>query len=43
MVNDVLKQLDGTTLNIIVMHDAGGDRTQTVTALDKLIPAIRAQ
>lgn len=29
--------------NIIVMHDAGGDRSQTVAALDRLIPELQAE
>ncbi len=28
---------------ILLMHDAGGDRSQTVEALDKLIPALQQQ
>jgi cellulose synthase/poly-beta-1,6-N-acetylglucosamine synthase-like glycosyltransferase/peptidoglycan/xylan/chitin deacetylase (PgdA/CDA1 family) len=27
---------------VVLMHDAGGDRSQTVAALDQLIPALRA-
>jgi cellulose synthase/poly-beta-1,6-N-acetylglucosamine synthase-like glycosyltransferase/peptidoglycan/xylan/chitin deacetylase (PgdA/CDA1 family) len=27
---------------VVLMHDAGGDRAQTVAALDKLLPALRA-
>ncbi|MBS1724996.1 MAG: glycosyltransferase [Armatimonadetes bacterium] len=29
--------------NIILLHDAGGDRSQTVAALDLLIPALKAR
>ena len=29
--------------NIILLHDAGGDRAQTVIALDRLIPRLQAQ
>ncbi|HBX80013.1 MAG: glycosyltransferase [Propionibacteriaceae bacterium] len=32
----------GTTGQIIVFHDAGGDRSQTVAALDQLIPKLQA-
>ncbi|WIX75491.1 bifunctional polysaccharide deacetylase/glycosyltransferase family 2 protein [Amycolatopsis carbonis] len=28
---------------VLLMHDAGGDRSQTVAALDRLIPALQAQ
>jgi peptidoglycan-N-acetylglucosamine deacetylase len=28
---------------VILMHDAGGDRTQTIEALEKLIPQLREQ
>jgi cellulose synthase/poly-beta-1,6-N-acetylglucosamine synthase-like glycosyltransferase/peptidoglycan/xylan/chitin deacetylase (PgdA/CDA1 family) len=31
---------DGTSGATILMHDAGGDRTETVQALDKLIPEL---
>ncbi len=29
--------------NIILLHDGGGDRSQTVAALDKLLPILKAQ
>ena len=29
----------GTDGQILLMHDAGGDRSQTVAALDRLLPA----
>jgi cellulose synthase/poly-beta-1,6-N-acetylglucosamine synthase-like glycosyltransferase/peptidoglycan/xylan/chitin deacetylase (PgdA/CDA1 family) len=32
---------DGSRGAIILMHDAGGDRAQTVAALDRLIPALQ--
>jgi cellulose synthase/poly-beta-1,6-N-acetylglucosamine synthase-like glycosyltransferase/peptidoglycan/xylan/chitin deacetylase (PgdA/CDA1 family) len=28
---------------IVLLHDAGGDRTETVAALDRLVPALRAR
>ena len=28
---------------VILMHDAGGDRSQTIAALDRLLPALRAR
>uniref|UniRef100_UPI000A77CDC2 bifunctional polysaccharide deacetylase/glycosyltransferase family 2 protein n=1 Tax=Peterkaempfera griseoplana TaxID=66896 RepID=UPI000A77CDC2 len=31
----------GTAGQIVLMHDAGGDRAQTVSALDRLVPALR--
>ncbi|MEV7417784.1 bifunctional polysaccharide deacetylase/glycosyltransferase family 2 protein [Streptomyces sp. NPDC089919] len=33
----------GTAGQIVLMHDAGGDRSQTVAALDRLIPQLRAR
>ncbi|MGY4923962.1 bifunctional polysaccharide deacetylase/glycosyltransferase family 2 protein [Streptomyces sp. 900105755] len=33
----------GKTGQIVLMHDAGGDRSQTVAALDTLIPRLKAQ
>lgn len=33
----------GRTGGIILMHDGGGDRSQTVAALDRLIPALRVR
>jgi peptidoglycan/xylan/chitin deacetylase (PgdA/CDA1 family) len=29
--------------NIVLMHDGGGDRSQTVAALDKMLPTLKAQ
>ena len=43
IVENVVTQLEATRSNIIVMHDAGGDRTQTVAALKKLIPVLQAK
>ncbi|HEY7272450.1 MAG TPA: bifunctional polysaccharide deacetylase/glycosyltransferase family 2 protein [Actinoplanes sp.] len=28
---------------IVLLHDAGGDRTETIAALDRLVPALRAR
>ncbi|MGW4649614.1 bifunctional polysaccharide deacetylase/glycosyltransferase family 2 protein [Kitasatospora sp. NPDC004289] len=33
----------GTAGEIVLMHDAGGDRSQTVAALDRLIPELQAR
>ncbi|GAA0955801.1 glycosyltransferase [Kribbella koreensis] len=33
----------GTSGQILLMHDAGGDRSQTVAALQKLIPVLKAR
>lgn len=41
IVARVLHDLELTNGNVIVMHDAGGDRRQTVTALQTLIPLLR--
>jgi peptidoglycan/xylan/chitin deacetylase (PgdA/CDA1 family) len=43
---DVLVQRlrDGITPGaVVLMHDGGGDRSQTVTAVDRIIPELRAQ
>jgi len=41
IVQNVLGRLEESGSNVVVMHDAGGDRGQTVQALAKLIPALR--
>jgi cellulose synthase/poly-beta-1,6-N-acetylglucosamine synthase-like glycosyltransferase/peptidoglycan/xylan/chitin deacetylase (PgdA/CDA1 family)/spore germination protein YaaH len=41
IVDAVLRQAEDG--NIILFHDGGGDRTQTVAALPKIIDALRAQ
>lgn len=43
IVDNVVNQLADSKSNIIVMHDAGGNRTQTVAALKKLIPLLKSQ
>lgn len=43
IVNNVVTQLKQSGSNIIVMHDAGGNRTQTVKALKKLIPLLKSE
>nr|WP_232328267.1 bifunctional polysaccharide deacetylase/glycosyltransferase family 2 protein [Kibdelosporangium sp. MJ126-NF4] len=40
VVNSIPK---GTRGAVVLMHDAGGDRSQTVAALDRLIPVLRAE
>jgi len=42
IVNNVLSQL-GPDNHVIVMHDSGGDRSQTITALKILIPKLRSE
>jgi len=39
--NIVMRDLVATGGHIIVFHDGGGDRSQTVAALDRLIPTLR--
>jgi cellulose synthase/poly-beta-1,6-N-acetylglucosamine synthase-like glycosyltransferase/spore germination protein YaaH/peptidoglycan/xylan/chitin deacetylase (PgdA/CDA1 family) len=39
---NVMNGLAATGGRIVVFHDGGGDRTQTVEAVDRLIPALRA-
>ncbi len=41
IVDSVLRQADKG--NIILLHDGGGDRSQTLTALPKVIDALRAR
>ncbi|MEV8506994.1 bifunctional polysaccharide deacetylase/glycosyltransferase family 2 protein [Actinoplanes sp. NPDC051475] len=36
-------QPEGDTGAVVMMHDSGGDRAQTVAALDRLIPALQAK
>lgn len=43
IVGNVLGQLRGTGSNVVVMHDSGGNRAQTVEALEKLIPLLQKQ
>lgn len=41
IVTNVVTGLRQTGANIVVFHDAGGDRRQTVEALERLIPMLR--
>ena len=43
IINNVLTGLKNPDNHVIVMHDAGGDRSQTVAALKILIPELKAQ
>jgi cellulose synthase/poly-beta-1,6-N-acetylglucosamine synthase-like glycosyltransferase len=43
IVENVLTGLRNTGGNVIVFHDAGGDRRQTVAAVDRLIPLLRRE
>ncbi|MEI6132203.1 MAG: polysaccharide deacetylase family protein [Bacillota bacterium] len=42
IVESTMKQLKDTGSNIIVMHDAGGNREQTVEAVKRLIPLLKS-
>ena len=42
IVNTVLAQVQNKNNHVIVMHDAGGDRSETVKALAILIPKLQA-
>jgi peptidoglycan-N-acetylglucosamine deacetylase len=42
IVENVIGQLKDSESNIIVMHDAGGNRAQTVAALKVLIPELKS-
>jgi len=41
IIDNIINQLNDTGSNIIVMHDSGGNRSQTVAALAKLIPLLK--
>jgi len=43
IVSSTLSQLEDTGGNIILLHDSGGDRSQTVAALPKLIETLQAK
>ena len=43
IVDNVISRLYTTGSNIVLMHDAGGDRQQTVDALNRIIPLLKAQ
>jgi len=43
IVNNVLTKIKTSDNHVIVMHDAGGNRSQTVAALKILIPELKAQ
>ncbi len=43
IVNGVLSQTEAGLGNIVLLHDSGGDRSQTVKALPKIIEALRAK
>jgi len=44
-VDQILRKVipDGDGGNIVLFHDAGGDRTQTIEALDRYIPLMKAR
>lgn len=43
IVRNVLKHLKPNGPNIVLMHDGGGDRSETVAALRKLLPLLRRE
>ncbi|MBV9922635.1 MAG: glycosyltransferase, partial [Pseudonocardia sp.] len=43
IVRNAIPKPDATTGSIVLMHDAGGDRTETITALDRYIPLMKAK
>ena len=43
IVSNATPKPDETAGAIVLMHDAGGDRSETVAALDKYIPAMKAR
>ena len=42
IVANVMNDLVSTGGHVVVFHDGGGDRSQTIAALDRLIPMLRA-
>ena len=43
IVSNVRRALKQSGSNIVVLHDAGGDRSQTVRAVDELIPLLKTE
>src|SRR5260370_36168958 len=43
IVDRVLEQARANGGNIVLLHDGGGDRTQTVLALPRIIDGLRAE
>lgn len=43
IVNSTISQVEAGKGNIILLHDAGGDRSQTVQALPLIISKLKAQ
>lgn len=43
IIRRVLEQADAGAGNVVLLHDAGGDRTATVAALPRLIDTLRAR
>ena len=43
IVDTVLNRLTDDRSHVVLMHDAGGDRSQTIEALDRLIPELQAR
>lgn len=43
IVAETLSQLEASQGHVILLHDGGGDRSQTLAAVAKLIPALRAR
>ena len=43
IVSNVLTKIKNSSNHVIVMHDAGGDRSQTIAALKILIPELKSQ
>jgi peptidoglycan-N-acetylglucosamine deacetylase len=43
IVDRVLRGVTDTGSHVVLMHDGGGDRSQTVAAVDRLIPLLKTQ
>lgn len=43
IVNEIVRQADSGEGNVILLHDSGGNRSQTVAALPRIIDTLQAQ
>lgn len=43
IVNEVISQIDNGQGNIVLLHDSGGDRSQTIAALPQVIEKLKAK
>src|SRR5205814_1073639 len=43
IVNEIVEQVNASQGRIICLHDGGGDRTQTIEAVRRVVPLLRAR